>query len=275
MTDLLTVTNLTVEFRRRNRQPIRAVDDVSFTIGANQTVALVGESGSGKTTIAQAILGMTRATGGSVCLEGGEILNLNTRDRRRLARRLQVVFQDPYSSLNPSLTIGSILTEPLRVQRSLSPEAARAEIDALLHRVGLPEDAARRYPAHFSGGQRQRIAIARALAVSPKLVICDEPTSALDVSTQAQVLGLLAELQQDSGLSYLFITHDLAVVRHFAERALILRNGQMVENGTVEQVCEHPEHPYTQALVAAAPVPNPAIQRQRRLARASAPAGKA
>jgi len=269
LADLLEVSHLSVEFPGRGwrAQPVRAVNDVSFTIQPGETVGLVGESGSGKTTIGRAILGLIRPTSGRIVFGGINTTGLRGGARRALAKDLQVVFQDPYSSLNPSLTIGSILVEPLQVQRALTKAGALAEIRRLLDRVGLPADAAARYPAHFSGGQRQRVAIARALSVGPKLVVCDEPTSALDVSTQAQVLALLRELQRDSGMSYLFITHDLAVVRHFADRVLVLRRGELVEAGPVEQVCEHPQHPYTRALVQAAPVPDPIVQRERRLAR--------
>ena len=262
--DLLTVSDLRVEFARRRRTPLVAVNGVSFTIGAHETVAIVGESGSGKTTIGRAILGMIQPQAGSIRVNGSETVRLRHRERRALTQKLQVVFQDPYGSLNPALTIGAILTEPLRIHHDLSREAARERIAELLRRVGLPPDAASRYPAHFSGGQRQRIAIARALSVSPQLVICDEPTSALDVSTQAQVLELLTGLQQDTGLAYLFITHDLAVVRHFAQRVLVLRSGEVVEEGTAAQICESPQHSYTRALVAAAPVPDPVLQRARR-----------
>lgn len=265
---LLTVSNLSVEYPGRTRRsPRRVIEDVTFEIATGQTLALVGESGSGKTTIARAILGLVRPSAGTIALGGNKLTHRSVRERRRVARDLQAVFQDPYSSLNPSLQIGTILTEPLRVQQKVSGEVARAKVKELLLRVGLPEDAAKRYPAHFSGGQRQRIAIARALAVSPKLVICDEPTSSLDVSTQAAVLALLAELQRSTGLSYLFITHDLAVVRHFADDVMVLCQGRLVEQGTAEQVCDSPKAPYTQALVAAAPVPDPILQRNRRIAR--------
>jgi peptide/nickel transport system ATP-binding protein len=269
MTPVLDVSHLCVDFRSRSRrgEKLAAVSDVSFSLDHGETLALVGESGSGKTTIARAILGLVRPTSGAIALEGRDITDLRGRRRRALARDLQVVFQDPYSSLNPYRNVGSTLVEPLRVQKVLSRKEIDAAIESLLSRVKLPPDSGTRFPSHFSGGQRQRIAIARALSVGPKLVVCDEPTSALDVSTQARVLGLFRELQQQSQLSYLFITHDLAVVRHFADRVLVLHHGRIVETGSAEQICEHPVHPYTQALVSAVPVPDPVVQRRRRLAR--------
>jgi peptide/nickel transport system ATP-binding protein len=263
MPELLEVTGLSVEYKVPGRGRFLAVNDVSFSVTAGETVALVGESGSGKSTIGRAILGLAPISAGSVRFGGEDVAHRGTRERRALARRLQVVFQDPYSSLNPSRTIGESLVEPLRAQGT-SRRDAQARIAGLLERVGLPGDAGTRYPSRFSGGQRQRIAIARALALSPELIICDEPTSALDVSTQASVLELLGELQEQLGLAYLFITHDLAVVRHFAQRVLVLRQGTLVEEGTAEQICDRPAEAYTRALVAAAPVPDPVLQAQRR-----------
>jgi ABC-type glutathione transport system ATPase component len=269
MTELLTVKNLSVEYKTRGKGggAFRAVDNVSLSVASGETVALVGESGSGKSTIGRAILGLAPITGGQILFQGKDVTKRTQHTQRSLARELQVVFQDPYSSLNPSKTIGESLTEPLRAQGDHNREQARERIASLLQRVGLPADSASRFPSRFSGGQRQRIAIARALALSPKMIICDEPTSALDVSTQAQVLELLAELQSQFGLGYLFITHDLAVVRHFAQRVLVLRNGALVEQGTAIQICDAPNQPYTQQLVAAAPVPDPALQRERRAKR--------
>jgi ABC-type glutathione transport system ATPase component len=263
--DLLTVTNLTVEFiAAGRRRKFRAVDDVSFSVARGETVALVGESGSGKSTIGRAVLGLTPSTSGSIRFDGKDITRRDRATQVSLARELQVVFQDPYSSLNPSKTIGESLTEPLRAQGGFTRLQARERITGLLERVGLPSDSSSRYPSRFSGGQRQRIAIARALALNPRLVICDEPTSALDVSTQAQVLELLSELKTEFGLAYLFITHDLAVVRDFADRVLVLRQGAIVETGTATEICDYPKQTYTQKLVAAAPVPDPQLQRQRR-----------
>ncbi len=269
MADLLTVQDLTVEFpvAGARRKKLRAVDRVSFSVGAGETVALVGESGSGKSTIGRAILGLNTIREGRIVFDGQDVTRRSPRLQRAIARDLQAVFQDPYSSLNPAKTIGDNLSEPLRAQATVKSADARAKLTGLLRQVGMPEDSAERYPANFSGGQRQRIAIARALMLGPKLVVCDEPTSALDVSTQAAVLQLLRDLKAEFGMSYLFITHDLAVVRHFADRVLVLKRGQLVEEGTVDDICERPQHPYTQQLIATAPVPDPVLQRQRREAR--------
>jgi ABC-type glutathione transport system ATPase component len=272
---LLEVSELSVTYVRRQAWGRRALEtnvvkDVSFSIAPGETVAVVGESGSGKTSIGRAILGLAPVTGGVIRFDGRDITFANAVERRRLASDMQVIFQNPYGSLNPSLTIGDILTEPLRVRGKLSQAESLKIVQQLLERVGMPADAADRYPGNFSGGQRQRIAIARALSVRPRLVICDEPTSALDVSTQATVLDLLAELQRDTGMSYLFISHDLAVVRRFADRVAVLNKGTIVEIGSVEAVCDRPRHAYTQALIAAAPVPDPLLQRARRQARIEA-----
>jgi peptide/nickel transport system ATP-binding protein len=277
LTPALEVQNLAVTYpvRRRSmfsprRPDAAAVSDVSFSVAPGETLALVGESGSGKTTIGSAVLGLVSVASGQVRLNGTDITSATTGERRRLSSDLQVVFQNPYGSLNPSLTIGSILAEPLQVTQSLSRAASRTVVEELLEQVGMPADAADRYPGNFSGGQRQRIAIARAIAVRPKVIVCDEPTSALDVSTQQTVLDLLKRLQAETGVAYLFITHDLAVVRHFADRVAVLDHGRIVETGLASQVCEHPAHHYTRTLVNAAPVPNPAIQRSRREARYAA-----
>ena len=251
-------------FRRSGR--FMAVNDVSFDISAGETVALVGESGSGKSSVGNAVLGLAPIHSGNVCFEGDDITGLRGRARRNLADRLQVVFQNPYGSLNPSLRIGQILTEPLRTSGA-SRERSDYVINELLAAVGLPADARDRYPEAFSGGQRQRIAVARAIARRPRLIVCDEPTSALDVSTQSRVLEMLKALQVETEVAYLFITHDLAVVRHFADRVLVMRKGAVVEQGSAQQICEHPVEPYTQALVAAAPVPDPVIQSARRAQR--------
>jgi oligopeptide/dipeptide ABC transporter ATP-binding protein len=262
---LLEVDRLMVEFPGgRGRRPIRAVDDVTLAVGARETVGLVGESGSGKTTIGRSILGLVEATSGRVFFDGKDITRAGHAERRRLGRELQVVFQDPYSSLNPTRTVGQTLTETLRLHSKAGKDAVQAQVQSMLERVGLPADAAKRYPTHFSGGQRQRIAIARALIVRPRLVICDEPTSALDLSVQAQVLNLLRELQDDFHLGYLFISHDLAVVRHLSHRIVVLYQGRIMEQGPAEDVYAGPRHPYTRALLAAAPVPDPREQRQRR-----------
>ena len=265
---LLELTDLTVEFPRGRRRPqLRAVDSVSLSVAPMETVGLVGESGSGKTTIGRAILGLAPIKEGSVSFAGEDITHASYRRRRALSAVLQVVFQDPYSSLNPTRTVGQTLSEPLRVHVRLGRAEEQQRVRLMLERVGLPADAARRYPAHFSGGQRQRIAIARALIAQPRFVVCDEPTSALDLSVQAQVLNLLRELQSDFALSYLFISHDLAVVRHLSHRILVLYHGRIMEQGGAASIYARPLHPYTQALLEAAPVPDPEEQRRRRSTR--------
>lgn len=265
-TPVLQLDGLAVRYPSRGfrKPPTTVIEDVSFEVGRAETVALVGESGSGKTTIGRAVLGLTPVSGGRVLLDGRDITRLTGRARRALAPDLQAIFQNPYGSLNPALPVGRTLAEPLLTGSTRSPREVRAHITDLLRRVGLPEDAADRYPAQFSGGQRQRIAIARAVARQPKIIICDEPTSALDVTTQAAALDLLAELQQSLGCAYLFITHDLAVVKEFAARTLVLQHGRIVEEGRSTDVCDQPQHEYTQRLVAAAPVPDPVLQRTRR-----------
>lgn len=270
---LLEVKGLSVAFKRRASDvSLLAVDNVGFRVGPRETVGLVGESGSGKTTIGRAILGLTPITSGSVIFGGKDITRAARRQRRELAADLRVVFQDPYSSLNPTRTIGATLADAVRSQKDVTALAAQKSMRVLLEKVGLDPDAVNRYPTHFSGGQRQRIAIARALMPSPKLVICDEPVSALDLSVQAQVINLLRELQQDLGLSYLFIAHDLAVVRHISHRIVVLYRGRIMEHGDAAAVYDRPRHPYTQALLAAAPVPDPETQARHRAARrASAP----
>ena len=272
--EILRIDDLVVEYpsAQNRRKRFRAVDRVSLSVTPGETVALVGESGSGKSTIGRAVLGLAPVRSGSIHFRGEDITRRSPRRQREVARNLQVVFQDPFSSLNPAKTIGDTLAEPLKAQGKKDLDQARLATSALLERVGLPADAIDRYPANFSGGQRQRIAIARALVLDPRLVICDEPTSALDVSTQASVLALLADLKAQFDVAYLFITHDLAVVRHFADRVLVLRQGALVEEGPVEQICEDPQHPYTKQLIATAPVPDPVLQRSRREARMRAEA---
>lgn len=265
---LLGVERLAVRFKTgRGKPAVRAVDDVTLSVATDETVGVVGESGSGKTTLGRAILGLVPVAGGRVSFDGEDITEADQERRRALSGQMQVVFQDPYSSLNPTRTVGQTLAETLRVQRDLpAAELDRAVVE-MLERVGLPADAGRRYPGNFSGGQRQRIAIARALIVRPRLVICDEPVSALDLSVQAQVLNLLRELQREMRVSYLFIAHDLDVVRHLSDRIVVLYRGQVMEEGDAETVCDRPAHPYTRALLDAAPVPDPDLQRQRRRAR--------
>ncbi|MEF2979371.1 ATP-binding cassette domain-containing protein [Subtercola sp. YIM 133946] len=263
--DVLRVENLEVAYRVRGfrSQPRTVVHGVDLSIAAGETVALVGESGSGKSTIGNAILGLVPVAAGTITLDGVDVTSFSGHRRRALSRTVQAVFQNPYGSLNPWITVGQTLAEPLRVAGRSRAEIAD-RLHWLLDRVNLPADALNRYPSEFSGGQRQRVAIARAIALEPRLVVCDEPTSALDVLTQAAVLRLLRELQDDLGISYLFITHDLAIVRGFANRVGVLDQGRIVESGSARQVCDDPQNPYTRQLVAAAPVPDPILQRERR-----------
>ncbi|WP_052090408.1 oligopeptide/dipeptide ABC transporter ATP-binding protein [Modestobacter caceresii] len=272
----LRVRDLVVRYGsgRRARSTPPAVDGVSFDIAPGETLGLVGESGSGKSTIGKAVLGLQRPTAGTVEVAGQDVTGMSLRQRSRQVADLRVVFQDPYSSLNPARTIGQTLVEPLRLMGVTGTEAlARARSG--LESVGLPGEAVDRRPAQFSGGQRQRIAIARALVCDPKVVVLDEPVSALDLSTQAQVLNLLADLRDQRGLSFLFIAHDLGVVRFLSQRTVVLYRGQVMETGPAEQVAQRPRHPYTLALTAAAPVPRPAEQAARRAAREAAGFGTA
>lgn len=263
--DLLRVDNLMVEYPGKGfrAKPFRALDNVSIHIGAGETLGLVGESGSGKTTLGRALLGLAPVTGGSILFNGEDISHASRSKRRALSRDLQVVFQDPYTSLNPSMTVGDILAEPLTVQ-GRSRADARTRVREVLDQVGLPQDTIGRLPREFSGGQRQRVAIARALALSPKLIVCDEPVSALDLTTQARVLDLFLQIQRDTGVSYLFVSHDLDVVRHISHRVAVMYHGEIVEQGVASQVTVEPEHPYTQRLLLASPVPDPDRQEVRR-----------
>lgn len=262
---LLKITDLEVEYPGKGfrAQPFKALKGVSLDILPGETVGLVGESGSGKTTIGRAVLGLAPVTGGSIRYREQEIGHLRRKERKALASEIQVVFQDPYSSLNPSMTIEQILIEPLTV-RGVSAADAKKRVGGLLDQVQLPSDARSRLAREFSGGQRQRIAIARALALDPQLIVCDEPVSALDLSTQARVLDLFIEIQERTGVAYLFISHDLAVVRHISHRVAVIYHGEIVESGEGDQVTARPEHPYTQRLFMAAPVPHPDRQEQRR-----------
>jgi oligopeptide/dipeptide ABC transporter ATP-binding protein len=262
---LLEISGLTVTYRRgHGRRPLTALNNVDLTVAPGETLSVVGESGSGKTTLGNAVLGLVTPTLGSIYFAGEDITAASTRRRRQLTENIQVVFQDPHGSLNPARTIGQTLEEPLLAHRTMNRAQRRGEVAAALDRVGLDRDAASRYPAEFSGGQLQRIAIARALMLSPRLLVCDEAVSALDLSIQAQILNLLRQLQHDLGLSYLFISHDLAVVRHVSDRVAVLYHGRLMETGTVSDVCDQPVHPYTRALLASAPVPDPVEQRRRR-----------
>ena len=247
--------------------PFVAVDGVSFEVAPGETVGLVGESGSGKSTIGRAILGLTPVAAGEIRFGGHDITARNAATQRNVAKHLQVIFQDPYSSLNPARTVGKTMTEPLEIQGGLSKNSAISTVSELLSAVGLPEDAADRYPPSFSGGQRQRIAIARSLSIQPQLIICDEAVSALDLVTRAQVLNLLNDLQTEHGFAYLFIAHDLPIVTHVSQRTLVLYRGRIMEQGPAGAVHSEPLHPYSQMLLAAVPVPNPEIQRARRESR--------
>jgi len=263
--NLLDVKNLVVEYPTKvfRGKPFRALTDINITIGRGETLGLVGESGSGKTTLGRAVLGLAPVTQGNVVFEGQDISHASRKDRRALSRDMQVVFQDPYTSLNPALEIGAILAEPLGVQ-GIAAAHARKRVAELLDQVGLPKDSINRLPREFSGGQRQRVAIARALALSPKLIVCDEAVSALDLTTQARVLDLLLQIQLDTGVSYLFISHDLDVVRHISHRVAVMYRGEIVEQGAANVVTQTPEHPYTQRLLLASPVPDPDRQAVRR-----------
>lgn len=236
---------------------LKAVDRVSFKIAHKETLGLVGESGCGKSTVARTILRLIPATGGSVVFDNCDVFAADRTKLKRLRQEMQIVFQDPIGSLNPRMTIGKIIGEPISVHRLAKGHALQKRVADLLHRVGLSPEYAQRYPHEFSGGQRQRIGIARALALEPTLIVCDEPVSALDVSIQSQILNLLSQLQDDLGLSYLFIAHNLAVIEHFCDRVAVMYLGRIVETASRNTIYETPRHPYTQALVSAAPHPEP------------------
>jgi oligopeptide transport system ATP-binding protein len=251
-------------FVERTVDYVDAVAGVSFDIAAGETLGLVGESGSGKSTTGYCILQLMRPTSGSVVFDGVELTELEGRDLRRIRRELQIVFQDPYSSLDPRMTVGDIVGEPLLVHRVGSRRDRRARVRELLDVVGFDPSFVNRYPHEFSGGQRQRIGIARALALSPRLIVCDEPVSALDVSIQAQIINLLKDLQREFGLAYLFIAHDLAVVRSVSDRIAVMHRGAIVESGPAETVYTQPKEEYTRALLASVPVPDPERMRYRK-----------
>ncbi|RMH35538.1 MAG: ATP-binding cassette domain-containing protein [Nitrospirae bacterium] len=242
---------------------VKAVDDVSLEVQSGETFGLVGESGCGKTTVGRTILRLMEPTAGEVVFEGRHLFQLDSRELRRLRQRMQIIFQDPYSSLNPRMTVGAIIGEPLKIHRLAHGSELDAQVEALLKRVGLRPEFRSRYPHEFSGGQRQRIGIARALALRPRFIVCDEAVSALDVSIQAQILNLLKELQEEYHLAYLFITHDLNVVEYLAHRIAVMYLGQLAEVAPADALFRHPKHPYTQALFSANPVPDPTRRGKR------------
>jgi oligopeptide transport system ATP-binding protein len=274
MTDrepLLEVTDLVKHFPVKRGLPInrevdrvRAVDGVSFSIAPGQTLGLVGESGSGKSTVCRTLLQLLKPTSGSVRFEGEEIAGHSRRQMRPLRRQMQMIFQDPYASLNPRRRVGQIVGNPVKLQGAASGATLRKQVQELLERVGLSAEHYDRYPHEFSGGQRQRIGIARAIALKPQLIVADEPVSALDVSIQAQIVNLLDDLQDELGLTYLFVAHDIGVVRHISDRIAVMHNGKIVEEGTADQVCEQPQDAYTKKLLAAVPIPDPRESRERR-----------
>jgi len=268
---LLDVKNLKMYFPitqgiiiQRHIGDIKAVDDISFAIKKGETMGLVGESGCGKSTTGRAILQLYRPTGGNVIFEGQDLTQLKGEALRRMRRQMQMIFQDPYASLNPRMTVGNIIGEPLEVHNIYSGKAERRErVQELLKVVGLNPYFVNRYPHEFSGGQRQRIGVARALAVNPEFIVCDEPISALDVSIQAQIINMLEDLQGEFGLTYLFIAHDLSVVRHISDRIAVMYLGKLAELADRDELYENPMHPYTQALLSAVPIPDPVIEEKR------------
>lgn len=260
---LIEVKNLKKYFKVGKKQILKAVDDVSFTIKRGETLGLVGESGCGKTTCGRTVLGLYKATGGEALYEGVDIHKLTKEKKKAFKRKAQIIFQDPYASLNPRMTVGDIIGEGMEVHHLYKGEERTNKIYELLELVGLNKEHASRFPHEFSGGQRQRIGIARALSIEPEFIVCDEPISALDVSIQAQIVNLLIRLQRELGLTYLFIAHDLSMVKHISDRVGVMYLGKMMELAASEEMYESPLHPYTQALLSAIPIPDPKIEKQR------------
>ncbi|MET8232716.1 dipeptide ABC transporter ATP-binding protein [Micromonospora sp. NPDC005298] len=272
---ILSVDNLVKHFPisqgvlfQRQTGAVKAVDGVSFELRRGETLGVVGESGCGKSTLARLLMRLETPTSGNATLEGRDLFKASGGELRRLRRNMQMVMQDPYTSLNPRMTVGDIIGEPFEIHPDAAPKGSKQKrVQELLDVVGLNPEHINRYPHQFSGGQRQRIGIARALALRPEIIVCDEPVSALDVSIQAQVINLLEQLQDEFGLSYIFIAHDLSVVRHIADRVAVMYLGRIVEIGTEDQIYERPTHPYTQALLSAVPVPDPEVRDQRTMIR--------
>jgi oligopeptide transport system ATP-binding protein len=264
MSALLEVRNLAMHFRVGRHQAARAVDGVSFSIGRGETLGLVGESGCGKTTVGRSIIRLYDPTAGEIVFDGTDLAHLSQREMLPFRRRMQMIFQDPYASLNPRMTVGDIVMEPMTIHSLHAPRERRERARELLRTVGLNSEHANRYPHEFSGGQRQRIGIARSLAASPEFIVCDEPISALDVSIQAQIVNTLEDLQKEFSLTYLFIAHDLSMVKHISDRIAVMYLGTMVEIAGSNELYTRPLHPYTEALLSAIPVPDPDRADERR-----------